>query len=524
MLTAIFSVDAAYNYPRMITDQLLYYMKGLSLVQDGTLAARSAVNAESPFEYASVPALIRVPFMAAFSDFDDQLRAMQVFNIVLAILLGGMMAYIFSLALPGRAHWLAVAMSFATLILNPIWVTNILSPLADLPYAVASLGALIIITRLICGTDAERRSRGLKLAFIGLFIIAFGCRYTAPVLLLYAWLLFRQQKKSRPSQALPRSVVIAVAAILVLMVAISFRTIVFGYFWQPFTFMLKASQLGILLNTIALAVPSQIVPGFDLLFVRPPVTRSFSPQFGTNPFDVGLTALGICITAVVGYGMWASRKRLMPELAYVLAPLPILAAMIPSTPRYLLSYQPFFWVFFYAGASRLVTGLAPGFRWRRATTVAAIAFSCVAIGAVLYIRSGRLTKGTKVTLSTFSLGSTRGHSAEVSRTYRTLRRFLEALPRDRSLLLGEERSTGQWKVIAGIDYYLPDSGIAVAACARDIYVVDVCSTKALCSDFSGIIRRREVRLLRFGRFELEQVFATGNEYAAARVRRLRVPN
>ncbi|MEO8578490.1 MAG: hypothetical protein ABI556_17390, partial [Gemmatimonadales bacterium] len=196
MLTAVFSVDPAYNYPRLITDQLLYYMKALSFVNQGTTAAHAAVNS-GPFIYAAAPGLLRAPFIAAFSNFDDQLRAIQVSNIALGIILGALSAYIVSWALPHRYHWLAVSFAYATLLLNPVWVTNMLSPLADLPYAVASLGALIALNRMIIGTEAERNSRVIKLLFVILLAVAFGCRYTAPVLLVYGAVLLRQARADR---------------------------------------------------------------------------------------------------------------------------------------------------------------------------------------------------------------------------------------------------------------------------------------------------------------------------------------
>ncbi len=523
MLTAVFSVDPAYNYPRLITDQLLYYMKGLSFVRDGTTAARAAINVP-PFTYAATPGLLRTPFIAAFGDFDDQLRAIQVSNIALGVILGGLSAYVLSWALPRRLHDLAVAFSFTTLLLNPVWVTNMLSPLADLPYAVASLGAVVVVNRMIRGTESEKRSPFLKLLFVLLFIVAFGCRYTAPVILLYGWLVFRQQKNKHDAvgTALRRVGVAAIIALAALIIA-DFHTIVFGYLWQPYQLLIHSDIRTLALNTFALGIPSQVIPGLDLLY-RAPILNIDKPVFWSNPVDLGLTALGVAISAVTAIGAWRGRSQFAAEAWYVLAPLPVLAAMIPSTARYLLSYQPFVWLFLYIGVSGFAAHLAPRFRWRRAMTLALVALCCVGAMTVLYIRSGRVTGSQRVTLASFSLGRGRRHAPEVARTYRALREFLESLPAGDALMLGERGSSGQWKVIAGIDYYDPDTALATIARRRAIYVVANCQSKVFCSGFREAIKDREAQIRTYGAFEFDSVFAARNNYSAAAVYRLRVAN
>lgn len=523
MLIAVFAVDPAYNYPRMITDQLLYYMKGLSFVNDGTTAARAAVNTR-PFVYAAAPGLLRAPLIAAFDNFDDQLRAIQVSNIALGIILGFISAYIVSWALPQRLHWLAVSFSFATLLLNPVWVTNMLSPLADLPYAVASLGALVALKRMIAGNDAERNSRAIKVLFVVLLIIAFGCRYTAPVLLVYGAVLLRQARGQRSAGRVGvRWVFVAVGVALAILFLLDFSTIVFGYLWQPYQFLLHAKKSSLVLNTLVLAIPSQVIPGLELLYQARPQDM-LKPAFGTNPFDMGLLTIGLLITGAMAYGMWRGRRQFRAEMVYVLLPLPVLAPMIPSTARYLLSYQPLIWLFFCLGAAAPAAFLARRVRQHVVATAGAIAICCVAVASLLYIRSSRVTGADRVTISSFSLGEGRRHASEVAQTYRSLRQFLESRPRDRTLILGDRAATGQWKVIAGIDYYEPDSALSVAARARDIYLVMACHSQALCSHLPEAITKREDRILYHGAFAFDSVFAARNDYSAAVVFRLRAEN
>ncbi len=91
-------------------------------------------------------------------------------------------------------------------------------------------------------------------------------------------------------------------------------------------------------------------------------------------------------------------------------------------------------------------------------------------------------------------------------------------------MLGEGWASGPSKVIVGLDYNQQDSAVLSVARRRDLYTVVTCPTKAACADFDGIIGSHEVRVLRHGQFEFEQVFATGNEPDAARALRLRGAN
>lgn len=520
MLFAVLSVDPAYYYPRLITDQLLYYLKAQSFVLNGTTDASVAVNLP-PFDYAAAPGLLRAPFMFVFEDFDEQLRAIQIANVAMALLLGTLSAYIFSWILPRRLHPAAVVFSYATLLFNPVWATNVLSPLADLPYALASLGALVVLTRLICGTTSEQNSLTLKAMFVALFALAFVFRFTAPVLLVYGGVLYRSRQHAGGHTAgISRRTYIGGLLVLGFLIAINFKTIVFGYLWQPFLLFATADRVGMLINIFANAIPTAVIPGFDLLYRYHPLTMQSHPVFGSNPLDIGLLAVAALISAAVVLGMWIERQRLLPETLYVLAPIAVLMAMLPSTARYLLSYQPIIWMFMYVGTRAVVTRIAPGVSWRPAWSAVAILVACGALGGLLYVRSARLTGEGRVTLGNFSPGASRRHAPEVARIYRALRTFLETVPRDRSLIIGERAATGQWKAIAGQNHYMPDSNLVAAARSHELYVVVACATRVECTGFEGADLRARNRLLVYGRFNFDEVFAARNVYASARVYRL----
>jgi hypothetical protein len=518
MLAAILSVDPAYYYPRLITDQLLYYLKALAFVHEGTTEARVAVNA-GPFNYAAGPGLLRAPWIAIFPAFDDQLRAIQLTNVLIAIALALIFAYVASWVLPRKTHAAVVAFSFASLVLNPVWVANVLSPLADLPYAAASLGAVVVLTRLIAGSPEERASVWRKALFAVLFAIAFVCRFTAPVILVYGWFLYRSHHSTGSGGHSRRTVAGAAAGALALLLAtIVFRPRVVAYYLVlPFIFLWRSGIPDMMANLVTLAVPYQLIPGLDLMFEHPPLARMYDPVFATTPFDTVLTAIGVGITTITATGMFILRRQMRPAIALVLLPLPVLAAIIPSTARYLLSYQPFYWIFMYAGAVELAARVAPRFQWTRHAIIAVAVSVCIVGAALIYVRSERFLDGGKVRISNVSLGETRRGAADVAQTYRSLRRFLETLPRGETLLIGTQGNMGQWKAIAGIDYYNLDSALVDVSRTKRVYLVLACPTPATCTSLNGADERERKKLLTFGSVDFVPVFNAANEYSAARV-------
>jgi hypothetical protein len=199
MLAGVMWVNPAFYYPRLQTDPLLYYLKARSLVETGSTAARLSVNTP-PFPYAAMPGVLRAPILLMFSEFDDQLRAIQIINIPIVASVASMSAYIVSWSLPKRKHWLGVAFAFAFVLLSPMWITNVYSPLADAPYAAFSLLSILISIHIIC-RGSLRKSPVLTAVFCMLFIVVFMLRFTGPVLLVFAAALargaWREQEVSR---------------------------------------------------------------------------------------------------------------------------------------------------------------------------------------------------------------------------------------------------------------------------------------------------------------------------------------
>lgn len=503
MLVAIFMIDPAFLYPRIQTDPLNYLLKARSFAETGSTSARWAVNSE-PFAYAAMPGVIRAPLLMVFKEFDHQLRAIQVLNVGMVAVTTLLAAYVLSWALPIARHWMAIAFAFGFAMLSPGWFFNVLLPLADAPYALFTLATFIVTVLLICSPEPlSRRGGTVTLAAI-LFVVSFLLRFTAPVLLAPCWLLGRARWPGALTRRGPRATMAAVASLLILLIALNRQAIFGRYLYEPLSFLRHSEKSGILLNLVGVSIPSQIIPTFQLGFHHPPVTGTFQTTFASGLQDTAWLVVGILITGVVVLGMWKSRTRFLPEIAYVLAPLPVLTLMIQSTTRYLMSYEAFFWMFFYSGAVYVLARLPRNrriFQSRAAAGVVLVAILTLTLG-LRY----RKAAGTASETDFAPLTSTPAYIADVSATFRELRSYLESLPADRTLLVGSRGAVGRWKVIAGRDYYNPDSALAKVASERDVFLLVECGAPGACQDADFWRSEMQKRVTKYGKFTFEPVF------------------
>ena len=521
LLIGVLAVDPAYFYPRLGTDPLLYYLKGLAFAETGHTVARTAIN-RRPFQYAAMPGVMRAPFMMMFSDFDNQLRAIQLSNIVLVTVTAVMFAYILSWALPRSRHWMAIGFTFGFMLLSPNWVANVFEPLADAPYAAFAMGALIVLARVLA-SDRPLGSRPIAIAGGALlFVMAFMVKFTAPVLTAYAAALALGRERMHPIQRRTKILAtLATVSVFASLVFLNWGPITRRYLPEPIGFFLRASKPGMILNLMGHALPSHIVPVYHLAFAHDPVVRAYHPEFGKTPGDIALTVLGVGLSLVVFYGMWRGRHRFLPEIWYFLAALPVLTAMIPSTRRYLMPYEPLIQIFFYVGAAALFAPLSKRIRLPSISPGLKLGIVLTLALGLVFVRSQRLVGTSGERRAGISIGRTRSYVDEVVSTFGDLRRFLESLPKGRSLVIGAWGTTGRWTAIAGIPYYFPDSTLSVAAREHDIYVLVECGTLEICQDFDRWDARIREYLGRQGQFSYDPVFRRNTRHAKALVYRLR---
>lgn len=511
-LVGIFAVSPAYFYPRLITDSLYYYLTGLAFAETGHVTARTAINLP-PFTYLSMPGLLRAPFMMLFRDFDNQLRAIQISNVLLVGITAAMYAYVLSWTVPRKWHWLAIGFSFGFMLLNPDWGGNVFALLADAPYAAATIAFLILAARVLSSDRPLKEQPWAIAGCVVLFTVAFLLRFSAPVLLVYVAVLAAGRRIHRRQPSGPLLVWAAVALVLLaVLVGLNWKVLHGRYLMEPVLFLFRADKASVMMNLLASALPSQIVPRFQRAFTHDPVFDTYHVDFGTAPRDLVLVALGFAISATTFFGMWRARRRFVPEIAYALAAMPVLALMIPSTTRYLIAYEPLFWIFFYAGASALVAPIAVRLAPSPRAVLATVAILILAGTGAAYLR---------LRSAPISIGETRAYSTEVASTFGELRRYLETLPRDRTFLIGSRGTTGRWKAISGLEYYRPDSSLSVAVTQRDTYLVLDCVTLDWCRDFDRVDQRSREFFDRYGKFSFDPVFARTTEHAKARVYRIR---
>lgn len=518
-LAVLFSVDATFFYPRIETDQLLYLLKTKSFVETGSTAASLTVNGQ-PFSYASMPGLLRAPFLYLFTDFDAQLRGIQVMNVLVTAITGAMSAFILSWTLPRPAHRWAIAFTFGFLIASPDWVANLLVPMADTPYAALTLACVIIAAMTLTSARPLAAHRGWVALFVILFATAFFVRLTAPVLLVFAGVLAWQRWRHH---SVPRRVVVAAIlgplALVVALTIVASDAILGRYLWEPLTFARNVQVLPVTLYLLASALPSQIVPVFNIGFEVTPLTSRYSPVLATTPRDMLWTSVGLLMSAIVIRGIFALRRRLLPELIYFLAALPVLTVMTLSTIRYLMTYQPIIWACFFAGLTSItvpVTRRVPRAQLRLLAGAAALA----AAAGVLAIRSAKTASTAGVSAPGNALTRARAYASDVENTFGALRTFLETTPRASTLLVGGYGDVGRFTVIANRLYYWPDSNLVHVAREKQVYAVLACGTAAACGQFDAWIARQNGVISRFGDFGYRPVFDHRTRNARALVRRL----
>jgi hypothetical protein len=355
---------------------------------------------------------------------------------------------------------------------------------------------------------------------MALFAFAFLTRFTAPFLLVHSAVLGAGRKRHREwKRGAVLVVVAAVAVVVAVLATLNWATIRVLYLYIPLTFLRRASKVGMLENLLVSALPSQVVPVFNLGFAPQPIIDHLS-LFGSSPRMIALAVLGLAISAAIFWGMWLTRKRFAPEIGYCLIALPMLMLILPSTMRYLMAYQPFFWIFFYAALSVPAAWALARVSARPSASIAGAALLFAAVGGLVYVRTQRVGGSGADRSSAISIGASRRYVGEVASTFRSLRGFLETLPRERTYLVGFPGSSGRWKVISGLDYYRPDSALSVAVAGRETYLLVECGTIEACQDFPAWNAHMQRWLQTYGDFSYDLAFSKLTPHGKAVVYRI----
>jgi hypothetical protein len=517
VVSIIVFVDESFFYSRVQTDALWYYLKGRAFAETGATTARLAINMQ-PFVFNAMPGVLRAPFIRAFGAFDDQLRGIQLANVVIMDAVALMSAYVLSWAVPRKWHWITIAFSFVFSIMAPWWMQNVFLPQTDAPYAAFSLASVLIAVAIIASPRA-RTEKVLSIAFAIVFVGAFLMRFTEPaVLVLVGALLWGRYGSRRIPATTITTIAVAAIISIALLVALN-REAIFGKYFLELKFFARAGEKqSMLLNLFCLAIPQQIIPAFDLGFSHPPILGRYHGQFSSTRGDVAWSVAGLLISMVVVAGVWRSRRRFAPEILMLLTVMPALVVLMPSTPRYLMTYQAFFWIWFYEGSS-WIAAMVPARTQRLSRNLALVAVAAaLMIGLTLGLKSrGLLSRPSSPTAENNLASYVRGETG----TYRPLEKFMKTLPRDRAILISITSALGRWKAISDLDYYFPDSAITKIASTKDMYVVLDCGSADMCATFSRAETEIRTTLALYGSFSYQLVFEASARKSRAEVFRIR---
>jgi hypothetical protein len=512
------AVDPAYFYPRMTNDPLQYFLKGLAFAERGTTAARYAVNLE-PFKYVAAPGVLRAPLLFLFSDFDTRLRAIQLTNIVMLALLGLLFAYFFSWGFPNSRRWAAIPLTFALIVINPIWLSNVFQPWADVLYALACCAFLATAMVIVRPEVRGRRLVTLVLTALVFFVIALMIKFTAPALLALPLLLLfgRDRDRAKPNRNLTIVLTAAAVTAVVFFAMVSAPVLRF-YGKVGLAYIGQGDLSAMVTNLFALAIPTQMLPSYYGAFATPPLMNELHPAFFVTTRDVIASLVGMLISAVVVLGMVSRRRQLFPEIVYCILPLPILVPIVSSTPRYLMTYQPFIWLFFLGGAAMLGRPFVAKVGARRTAIIGACA-AVALVGAAFVLRAQRVSGNFSRGQSPVSLRSATGYIRDVSATFREARVFLERLPRDRTLLVSPT-VPGRWTAILGRPYYAPDANLKNVLTTHTLYLLAECGTQEPCQDFAAWDSTQKAGVARFGDFRFVPVFDRQRQFSKVRIYRI----
>jgi hypothetical protein len=520
MIAGVFLIDPAFFYPRLQTDPLNYWLKAKQLVEHGNTAARWSVNLP-PFPYAAMPGILRAPALLVSPEFDTQLRVIQLLNVPIAAGIAIISAYILSWSQPESRHRLIIALSFAFVLLSPVWIANVFLPLVDAPYAFFTLSSLVLARSIICSSQRLRNQKLSISLFVVFFTISFALRFTAPVVILFAAVLARGRwSQGHISRRMRMTALAAAVALVAALVVINAQAIFGRYFTEPIFFARRASKPGMILNLLGVAVPSEIFPAFALGFSQPPIESHVATHFAETARDTVWLFIGLAISACVATGMWNMKAKLRAELVYVLVAMPVLAIIVPSTTRYLMSYQPIFWLFFSYGLAAVAKRTGVDRLSQRQRRMALTGFAVAAACGVIALRMWR-TAGTAGPQSVaVRITQAPEYVRDVSKTFRNLRGYLATLPRDSVLLVGQWGTSGRWNIISGLQYYHADAHLAEVAKRIPVYVLAECGTQENCENPRELAFYVRHQLERWGKFSYEPAFIYVTPHANAQVYRL----
>lgn len=510
-LVLIFGLDIEFYYSIFNTDPFLYYIKGYQFATQHNFDARLAENLP-PFQYVSMPGIIRYPAYILSGDFDEQLRIMQVGNVLILACVGLLFSYYLHAVLPVEYSIVTFTLPYIYLGISSAWQVNAFVPMSDSLFALFSVSAMVRIRSAEFSEKVDGKM-ALSMAITAFFVfIAITLKYYGISLVAFAYAAWKSEPVNNYIiKYLSRLGIAAVACIAIL------------FYYQFSTFQLyystlarafhSSSLIDILLPLVSVSIPEQIVPNYKSFFASFPF---FSSNLLSSPRNIILTTAGISITSIIIYGAYLARSRFFPEIVFIATILPIVGIFSDNTPRYLGSCQMLFWIFFIFAFQRMVKMAMPQFQLKANAKVFIFAFLIIFMSVAALLRISIMSHRN-------SVGTLHAHQVffGTARIYRNLHHFLGSLPTQTTRLLLLDGDGGKWQAISRFTYYSPDKSLVDLVGKYNFYVV-FDNNKRDNIDMSLLEKQTLASLKEYGNFIFVKIYSEKNQFAEAEVYKVEI--
>ncbi|MHB8066514.1 MAG: hypothetical protein ACYDIC_01290 [Desulfobaccales bacterium] len=483
-LVVIYLINVGYIYSRLDGDPFNYFVMAKSLAETGSTNV-SAVEEFGSIVYTKIPAYIRSPLFLIFKDLDTLLRAIQVLNIIILTIVVNIFWVYLRKTIPVTWPKSLTFLPFIYLCFNP-WFTNVFLPLADTIYALFFFSSILIIKTIDVMIISLKRLI-LVMMMLAMFMwTAFLLKFTSASILAFMVIYFLQNKNKYNCKESPWAIIVKWS-----LVSGALLIIIFGLFaninlikWYIGAgisyYNLSVQRAGqVFLESIAnllfSAVPAQIIPNYN----------SFYDYLGKYKMGLELSQItlnnslfliiGLAISAVIGAGIWRSKRIMGAEIGCLAVMLPVLMIATNSTARLLSVVQPFFWIFFLQGI--IVNKPLLAEKSRKFIFVIIGLFIVIILATQYrYVRKvcNYLINGVRPVVMVAMMD-------KISVTYEASKKFIDSLPKERTRFVFIPNFRAKWYAISNIKY-VSDKNIATKLKeGYDIYVVVDC-TRRYCKD------------------------------------------
>jgi hypothetical protein len=454
---------------RLHSDTLNYLGQAQYLASHGTLAGFSFGEGFEPVVYASVAAYIRAPIFWFFQSFDTAIRAIQIQNAILLLILGFVWRQYLILRAPAHALlWSALPFAFLCLAYTP-WIANAYLPAGDHLTSLLTMGFVVVCLQSERWAAVPRKRLLYGSLLFALLALATLQKVTSLALLAFAALHFA------PTAKLSRRawmVILAGGALTALAFLAVTHALVAHYITAGTAAYFTGQSPQIvagrtLLSAFASAIPSQIIPNWQYVFAI-----ADAPSFSLDPRQARWEWLpfilcGVAVSAVILRGAFLSRKTLAAELIFLAAVFPAYAISSNATARYFAITQPFFWLLFMRGMPVSSHHLA------RISQAMSLRLLTAALAVLALLAAGFLiTRGTWS--KSFSFARAASFIEDVNSAFAGGRTYLQSIDTGETLLLPSDL---RWHVVNGAQYVPEDRAMERACNGYSVYLPLTCDRR-----------------------------------------------